>query len=503
MPTAAIRYGDASGVRKPRPLFGLLGDDRLVDHVRRGSHAAFEELYERHHRGMLAFCHHMLGSRHDAEEAVQQGFTAAYGDLQSGERPVALKPWLYGIARHRCLAILRKRRLEAGSDGEHEGVSPAVTEEAERRSDVRDMLVGVSRLPEPQRTALVLFGLCGHSQADVSAVLHCDESRVRALVYQARKSLLEDRRAREIPCQEIREKLALGRGGALRRRAVRRHIKFCPGCAEFRAEVLRQRRLMGLVAPAMPSITLKYKVLAAVGVTGGGSAGGGSAVGVGGSLSVAKLVAAALLVAATPVGGKILMGHGADRASPAGHVRSSTAGPSGPDAAPVGPPLSSGARLSSLRAPREGAAVGLSGGFEALAGRGGDAPAAGPAGPPASAVVGPAGPPPPTAGKRGAGGQKSASPQPVPRRGRGRKDRNGGPSGKASAHGPASAGKAPGSRGQGSGKADHGAQSSPAPSPQPASPTGGDPGGGDPKRPPCVPAVSVGQVAVPRACPAA
>ena len=500
MPTAAIRYRDAPGVRKPRPLFALLADDRLVDHVGRGSHAAFEELYERHHRGMLAFCHHMLGSRHDAEEAVQQAFTAGYGDLQAGEGPVALKPWLYGIARHRCLAILRKRRLDAGSDGTHEGVAPDVTEEVERRSDVRDMLLGVSRLPEPQRSALVLFGLCGHSQADVAAVLQCEDARVRALVYQARKSLLEDRRARDIPCQEIRERLALGRGGALRRRAMRRHIKFCPGCAEFRAEVMRQRRLMGLVAPAVPSVTLKYKVLAAAGVAGGGSTGGGSVVGIGGSLSTAKLVAAALLVVAAPVGDRILMRQGPGRASPAGHVRSSTAGPSGAGGPVVGPPASSGAPLSSIRATREGAAGILGGGFEAAA-RPGDAPAAGPAGPTASPIVGAPRPAPPTAGKPGAGGQGSPRPKRAARRGNGSEGRSeGGSRAKASAHRPASSGEASGSHGQRHGKADQGAPSSQTPSPAPASPTGRNPG--DPKRPPCaVPSVGVGPLVAPPACP--
>ncbi|MDX6674956.1 MAG: hypothetical protein QOH11_2374 [Solirubrobacteraceae bacterium] len=497
MPAAVIRHHDASGVRKPRPLFALLADDRLVDHVRRGSHAAFEELYERHHRGMLAFCHHMLGSRHDAEEAVQQTFAAGYGDLHAGEGPVALKPWLYGIARHRCLAILRKRRLDGGSDEAHEGVAPDVTEEAERRSDVRDMLLGVSRLPEPQRTALVLFGLCGHSQADVAAVLHCDDARVRALVYQARKSLQEDRRAREIPCQEIRERLALGRGGALRRRAMRRHIKFCPGCAEFRAEVLRQRRLMGLVAPALPSVTLKSKVLAAAGVASGGGAGGGSAVGVGGSLGTAKLVAAALLVAATPIGERILVRQGADRASPAGHVHSSTAGSSGAGAPVVGPSVSAHAPLSSMRAAREGRTLGLGGGFEAAAGPGA---AARPARPPGSDVVAGAGPAPPAAAKPGAGGQRPEAPQQARRRGS--EDRSRGASrGKASAHRPASAGAAPGSHGQGPGTADHGAPSSQTPAPAPASPAGRDPGGGDPKRPPCaVPSVGVGPVVAPPGC---
>ena len=496
MPTAAIRYGDAQVVRRPRPLIGLLGDDRLVDHVRRGSHAAFEALYERHHRGMLAFCQHMLGTRHDAEEALQQAFTAAYDDLHSGERPAALKPWLYGIARHRCLAILRKRRLDAGSDAPQEGVTPALTEEVERRSDVHDMLLGVSRLPEPQRTALVLFGLCGHSQADVAAVLHCREPRVRALVYQARNSLLEDRRAREIPCQEIREKLALGRGGALRRRAVRRHIKFCPGCAEFRAEVLRQRRLMGLVAPAVPSLTLKYKVLAAVGLTGGGGAGGGSAAGIGGSLSTAKLVTAALLVAATPVGGEILMRHGTDRPSPGGSVRSPASARPGPPA--VGQPPMLATPLSLLWAPREGAAPNLRGGLEAPPGPGDSGPAPGAANP-ASPGAGAGRPAPPNTGTGSGTAPPSPSAKPAPRRGREPGSATGGASAKASSHTPAPARERPGSHGQGQRSAGHGLPApQTSPSPAPASPPGHDP-----KRRPCaVPSVKVGQLVVPPQCPA-
>src|SRR4051794_14917732 len=317
---AAVRYVDVPLVGRSRPLLALLGDDRLVDQVCRGSHAAFEALYERHHRGLLAFCRHMLGSSHDAEEAVQQSLTVAYSDLSSGERPTALKPWLYGIARHRCLEMLRKRRNQVDAEASREAVSAALTEEVERRSELREMLTGVSRLPEPQRTALVLFGLCGHPQADVAAVLDCDEARVRALVYQARTSLLEDRRARDTPCHEIREKLALGHGGALRRRAVRRHVKFCPSCAEFRAEVLRQRRVMGFVPDAAPSIALKAQVLTAVGLAASaGGAGGGAATSTG-LLSAAKVVTAALVLSATPVGGGMVLQRASEHRPPAHHA---------------------------------------------------------------------------------------------------------------------------------------------------------------------------------------
>ena len=99
-------------VRSPR-LLATFSDERLVAQVRRGNEAAFEAVYDRHHRGILAFCRHMLGSQVEAEDAVQQTFVSAYGDLVSSDKPIKLKAWLYTIARNRCLSTLRSRHEQA------------------------------------------------------------------------------------------------------------------------------------------------------------------------------------------------------------------------------------------------------------------------------------------------------------------------------------------------------------------------------------------------------
>src|SRR3954454_552239 len=64
------------GLRFPRSrrLLAPLSDERLVEQVRRGNDAAFEVIYERHHRGILSFCRHMLSSPDEAEDAVQHTF---------------------------------------------------------------------------------------------------------------------------------------------------------------------------------------------------------------------------------------------------------------------------------------------------------------------------------------------------------------------------------------------------------------------------------------------
>src|SRR5215207_1892521 len=85
-------------------------DARLVARLRAGDDSAFEAIYDRHHRGLLGFCRHMLGSREEAEDALQHVFVAAHRQLRDASRPVQLKPWLYAVARNRCISMLRARR---------------------------------------------------------------------------------------------------------------------------------------------------------------------------------------------------------------------------------------------------------------------------------------------------------------------------------------------------------------------------------------------------------
>jgi DNA-directed RNA polymerase specialized sigma24 family protein len=94
-------------------LLALARDERLVEHIRRGDERAFEVAFERHSPAILAFCRHMLGSREEAEDVVQHTFAAAFRDLQrDGHREVALKPWLFAIARNRCVSVHHRRRRE-------------------------------------------------------------------------------------------------------------------------------------------------------------------------------------------------------------------------------------------------------------------------------------------------------------------------------------------------------------------------------------------------------
>ena len=313
--------------RVPARLLRLASDERLVEHVRGGSEAAFEAVFDRHHRGILAFCRHLLGSAEEAEDAVQHTFMAAYRSLIGSRQPIQLRAWLYTIARNRCLSVLRARR-ETPVDDLDELPTENLSAEVQRRQDLRDLLHDVGGLPEEQRSALVLAEVGGVSHDEIAQVLGVQREKVKALVFQARSSLIASRDARETPCDDIRVQLAELRGGALRRNSLRRHLKVCPGCRDFRVAVQDQRKMLALALPVAPTLLLKQGVMAgalgsgaaAAGGTvaaGGiaGAVGGGSLLAGGGAAVTAKVLAIAAIAGGGAIGVKSAMPN--EQASPA------------------------------------------------------------------------------------------------------------------------------------------------------------------------------------------
>ena len=281
-------------VPRSRRLLAAFSDDRLALEVKRGNEVAFEIIYDRHHRGLLSLCRYMLRSPEDAEDALQQAFASAFRALPGTEQPVQLKPWLYAIARNRCLSMLRARRehpVEEVEEVEAQSSTVGLSEEVEQRAELRELLADLEHLPERQKSALVLSEVGALDHAHIAQVLECETKQVKSLVFLARSALIENRRAREIPCTEIREQLATASAGQLRRGPLRKHLRQCQGCAEFREDVRRQRGMLALVLPVVPTVGLKESALAAAGIGGGGAAGGGGLIAALGASGAAKIAA--------------------------------------------------------------------------------------------------------------------------------------------------------------------------------------------------------------------
>ena len=331
-----------------------VGDDRLVARVRAGDDDAFEAIYDRYYLSLFAFCRHMLGSRDEAEDALQHSFASAYRALRGGDGVADLRPWLYTIARNRCLSALRAQRDEISADGlePRPRTSDGLAGEIQMRADLRDLVDDLQRLPEDQRAALVLFELGDQTHEQIAAVLGVRREKVKALVFQAREALLRARRARDEPCAEVRERIATLVGEVPRRSMLRSHIDRCAHCAAFEREVRRQRAAFSAILPVGPTVGLKASVLAFLGGGSAAALGGGTTTTVAGGVAAGGTTLGLASLGAKGVVTKVLavvaLGGGASDA----RVRADKAPPQRPAAwhAP-GVPSAAAAATPALHAP--------------------------------------------------------------------------------------------------------------------------------------------------------
>jgi RNA polymerase sigma factor (sigma-70 family) len=284
-------------------------DERLVEMVRQGDAAAFEVLYDRYHLRILSFCRHMLGSQPDGEDATQHALVGLHRHITADERPVDVKPWLFQVARNRCLSIIRARREHASIDDVVQPATEGLADSVQRRSDVRELLGDLQQLPEDQRAALLLSSLGDLSGDEIADVVGCRPQKVKALVFQARTSLMNEREARDTDCDVVREQLATLRGGALLRGPLRRHMRSCEGCRAFRDATKKQREALALLLPVVPTAGLKAATM--TGALGGSAAAGTAATAttgggvIAGLAATGKAGAAKLLVATAVAGGTV------------------------------------------------------------------------------------------------------------------------------------------------------------------------------------------------------
>ena len=115
----------------------------------------------------------MLGSTEDAEDVLQEVFVAAYNAMVADERPIAVRPWLYRIARNRCLNHLRKPTAD-GQDtmDTHPHMNGVTTHErVQNREEFRSLLTDVGKLPETQRSALLLREIDAMSYEEIAQAM--------------------------------------------------------------------------------------------------------------------------------------------------------------------------------------------------------------------------------------------------------------------------------------------------------------------------------------------
>ncbi len=190
---------------------------RALDAARGGDSQAFDRLVRPYRRELLAHCYRMLGSVHDADDALQNTLLRAWQGLPGFAQRSSLRTWLYKIATNACLALIERngRRhlpvdlsdpgapLATNADGgadiawlepypydDPDPSSPTAT--IERRESVElAFIAAFQHLPANQRAVLLLRDVLGFSAKEAAALLDTTAASVTSSLQRARVRIRE------------------------------------------------------------------------------------------------------------------------------------------------------------------------------------------------------------------------------------------------------------------------------------------------------------------------
>jgi RNA polymerase sigma-70 factor (ECF subfamily) len=193
----------------------------LLEAARGGDEDAYGRLVERFHGELHAHCYRMLGSVHDAEDALQDALLRAWRGLDRFEGRSSLRSWLYTIATNTCLNLIASRPkrvlpIDYGpSVDPHDGLGMPPIESVwvepypdqglgledgyaapEARYEVREsvelaFVAALQHLPPNQRAALILREVLGFSAQETAAALDTSVASVNSALQRARKTVDE------------------------------------------------------------------------------------------------------------------------------------------------------------------------------------------------------------------------------------------------------------------------------------------------------------------------
>ncbi|MGD9528019.1 sigma-70 family RNA polymerase sigma factor [Pseudonocardia sp.] len=181
-------------------------DTSDLDRARAGDDDAFSRLVEPLHRELHAHCYRMLGSVHDADDALQDALVRAWRHIGRFEGRSAVRTWLYTVATRTCLDVIARRGRRAlpvdlgpsspyavahdspRTDVAWLGPYPDAELPYEQREAVELAFVAACQhLPGNQRAALLLFEVLGFSAAEIAEVMDTSVASVNSALQRARR----------------------------------------------------------------------------------------------------------------------------------------------------------------------------------------------------------------------------------------------------------------------------------------------------------------------------
>ncbi len=158
----------------------------------------FSDLYRAHLRDVYSYAYYRIGNHHDAEDLTEQTFLQAYRHFERAQRESngrPLRPWLIRIAHNLAANYYRDRSRRPLTQLEDATVltAPHGTEEmVEGREEVKEVLAGVSNLPDDRREALIMRFALDMDNREIARALGRSEGATKVLLHRAIRQLEQE-----------------------------------------------------------------------------------------------------------------------------------------------------------------------------------------------------------------------------------------------------------------------------------------------------------------------
>lgn len=191
---ADVKAGDEDSTKSRIENLSSAKDFDLTQAASKGDMAAFEEIYQRHHRRVYSICLRMLQNAFEAEDLTQDVFIQLYRKIGSFRGDSAFTTWLHRLTVNQVLMHFRKRTVKFEKTTE-EGETPEqiVTGTANPfKMQIVDKLSlenAIEQLPPGYKNVFVLHDVEGFEHEEVARILGCSVGTSKSQLHKARLKL--------------------------------------------------------------------------------------------------------------------------------------------------------------------------------------------------------------------------------------------------------------------------------------------------------------------------
>lgn len=179
----------------------ILEDNELIVVIRTQNAEAYRELFSRYQKKLFAYIYHLVGSREEAEDILQNVFSKTYKSLEHFDVSRKFSSWIYRIAHNESVNFLKRKskrytiswddvstskdKLDSASNEEKP------EEKMEHMEITKEIDLALEKLPIQYKQILTMRYFQEYSYEDISKILNKPVNTVGTLINRAKKKLLE------------------------------------------------------------------------------------------------------------------------------------------------------------------------------------------------------------------------------------------------------------------------------------------------------------------------